>query len=32
MMDSAGLRHHIGKSREVYLAHVVSILLGRFKG
>ena len=32
MMDAAGLRNHIGKGREVSLAHVVIPRTGRFKG
>ena len=31
-MDAAGLWHHIGKGREVPLAHVVIPLMGIFKG
>ena len=32
MMDASGLRYHIGKVREVPLAHVIIPLVGMFKG
>ena len=32
MLDSAVLRHHIGKGMEGPLDHVVITLIGRFKG
>ena len=32
MIDAEGLRYHIGKGREVPLAHVIIPLVGMFKG